>query len=183
MSGCSSSPAPTGSAPPVATSAQTGGATTEPDSSIPSASTTVAMGQEGNSAGLKLTVVKVTTADSLYYTESEKTVKPAAGGKYIIVETTGTNDTKTGIDLTCGLPVVTNLYDTEGREFSGVNDVDLYERKGNPGCNDNVQPGFPFNMTWAYMVPADATPKMFQWNSLSDSLDDGPVVEVPVTAS
>ncbi len=190
MTGCSGSaqPAPTvtvtvtasGSAEPSA-SEQT--STGLPDG-VPSPSVTIPMGQMGDSNGLKMTIDKVTSPATIRYEQSGKTIKPPAGGKYVLVYTHGINDTKEGIDLTCSLPVIADLYDTQGRKFSGVNDIDNDEIKGNPGCNDNIQPGFPFTMIWAYMIPATAEVLTFQFNSLGTRLEDGPIIGVqPLTVS
>lgn len=178
--GCSSSAQPDTS-PPAPAPSNTG-LQTEPADTAGSV-TTVPMGQPGESAGLKMTVNKVTTTSSLRYVQEGKTVKPPAGGKFVLVETTGFNGTKAGIDLTCGFPVKADVKDSEGREFEGANDIDKYELKGNPGCNDDVQPGFPFKMTWAYMVPVSATVTEFNWMSISPDLERGPTITVPLTVS
>lgn len=161
----------------------TGPSISEPEQAAPP-SGSVAMGQEGNSNGLKLTVRTVTEAPSVQFVTGES-LTPPKGGKIILVETKGVNDTKNGIDLTCSFAVRADLLDSEGRRFEGVNDVDLYSIKGNPGCNDDVQPGFPFNMTWAYIVPKEADVTEFQFSSIPKDFEaeEGPVVTVPVTLS
>lgn len=190
ITGCSGSaqPAPTvsvtvaasGSSEPAAPEQA---ATDLPDG-VPAPSVTIPMGQMGDSNGLKMTVDKVTSPATIRYEQSGKTIKPPAGGKYVLIHTHGINDTKAGIDLTCSLPVIADLYDTQGRKFSGVNDIDKYEIKGNPGCNDDIQPGFPFTMIWAYMIPETAEISTFQFDSLDSRLQHGPIIGVqPLTIS
>lgn len=181
VAGCGSSTPSAPTAPPPSATATA--PSESPDASTSPAGDVIPMGQQGNSAGLKMTVTKVTVTRTLRYSESGKTLTAPSGGNYVLVQTTGMNDTKKGIDLTCSYPAKTLLFDQQGREFE-TGDLDLYELKGNPGCNDDVQPGFPFNMTWAYLIPPGATPTKWQYESISEKLESGPIVTVsPLTVT
>jgi hypothetical protein len=76
------------------------------------------------------------------------------------------NNAKASLDLTCGLPVTTALVDDQQRNFDPIDD--LYKLKGNPECNDNLQPGFESDMTWVYRAPTTA--KILGWG-FQDSTD------------
>jgi hypothetical protein len=46
------------------------------------------------------------------------------------------------------------LVDDQDRQFDPIDD--LYKLKGNPECNDQLQPGFESDMTWVYRLPSSA---------------------------
>ncbi len=75
------------------------------------------------------------------------------------VTATVANKTKNSIDLTCGWPVDTRLIDDDNANYDPVDD--LYRISGNPGCNDNLQPGFAHSMTWIYEIPKTAKTNAF----------------------
>lgn len=79
-------------------------------------------------------------------------VPAKAGASYMILTTRVTNNTKKGLDLTCGGPVQITVYNDKEQEYSPVED--LYQIKGNPECNSELGPGFSASMTWAFLVPA-----------------------------
>ncbi|UUU45124.1 hypothetical protein [Streptomyces sp. NBC_00162] len=127
-------------------------ARTEPPSPKPSVSAEFTIGQEARHMGTVVTVKTVTETDNLKTTEG--TQKAGDGAKFVTVQTKVFNDTKEGMDLTCSLPVVNKLLDEQQRRYDAIQD--LYEIPGNPGCNDQLQPGFSDDMTYIYRVPATA---------------------------
>lgn len=127
---------------------------------VPSANT-LPIGVKASSGGIDLTVNAIANIDSYetsYNTEFE-TVAPAPNARFIRVDALVSNNTKASIDLTCNLPVVAKLADSESREFDPVEN--LYMLPGNPACNDQLQPGFESSMTWVYEVPAAADVTVF----------------------
>lgn len=162
LAGCSSEPEadllPGGrSAAAASTTAPTPTATPAP------ASTEV--GDTVTNGGITLTVVGAYVSETIELNESnfrpgsgyeEYTVtEPDAGGKFVVIETHVVNNARVSLDLTCSLPINTVLVDTANREFDAIQD--LYKVRGNPECNDQLQPGFESDMTWIYMVPSNAT--------------------------
>jgi hypothetical protein len=152
--GCGS-PAPTSTVTvEVQTEAPTPSPTTEPKS----------VGEQVSNGGITLTVKAARTASSIELNESgyqpgsgyEKYTKTPAGdgAKFVVVQTHVVNNAKKSLDLTCSLPVSTRLVDDQERQFDPIED--LYKIKGNPECNDQLQPGFESDMTWIYRVPASA---------------------------
>ena len=122
------------------------------------------VGEQVSNGGITLTVKAARTASSIELNESnfqpgsgnEKYTKTPAGdgAKFVVVQTHVVNNAKTSLDLTCSLPVSTRLVDDKERQFDPIDD--LYKIKGNPECNDQLQPGFESDMTWVYRVPATA---------------------------
>ncbi|MCF7547843.1 hypothetical protein [Pseudonocardia sp. WMMC193] len=53
------------------------------------------------------------------------------------------------------MPINTKLVDSQQHNFDAIEDLD--KLKGNPECNDQLQPGFEADMTWVYLVPQAAT--------------------------
>ncbi|WP_132427098.1 hypothetical protein [Pseudonocardia endophytica] len=84
--------------------------------------------------------------------EKYTTTLPKAGGRFVAVTAHFVNNAKVGIDLTCSLAINTKLIDSQQCNFDAIDD--LYKIKGNPECNDQLQPGFEADMTWVYLVPS-----------------------------
>jgi len=142
--------------------------------------TAVTVGKPAEHAGVRLTVKKATASDTvtLNVTNSrqgsgfEKYDDIAAdkGGRFIVVEAEVKNVGKASMDLTCSWPINIKVVDTEVREFDTVDD--LYDIKGNPECNAQLQPGFSDNITYAFMVPKDAKVTGLYFQD-TNALDDG----------
>lgn len=81
------------------------------------------------------------------------------------------NNAKVSLDLTCSLPVQTKLVDVQQRNFDAIDD--LYKLKGNPECNDQLQPGFEADMTWVYLVPKNASVVGWGFRDLTDLSNAG----------
>lgn len=79
---------------------------------------------------------------------------PIEGGKFFVAKTKIENTGNKSVDLTCGYPIAIKAVSNKDQEFDQADD--LYEVKDNPLCNDKLQPGFSTNMTYAFLVPADA---------------------------
>jgi hypothetical protein len=58
------------------------------------------------------------------------------------------------MDLTCGYPLDIKAVDTGERVYDMIDS--LYEHKGNPECNAQLQPGFKDKMIYVFMAPKDA---------------------------
>ncbi|MFB7338604.1 hypothetical protein ACFCZ6_00925 [Streptomyces hydrogenans] len=131
----------------------------EPDSPTPSPSPSAGfkVGEEARNGGAVVTINKVRETGSIIMSGTTK--KAGSGAKYVVLETVVFNDTKASMDLTCGLPIVNNLLDEEGRRYDTIDD--LYEVADNPECNDQLQPGFKGAMLFVYRVPEGA--KITDW--------------------
>ena len=176
--GCSDDAAPQGSVPaaPSATPSPLAPAVGE-------------VGQVVRNGGVTLTVTAARVADSIDMNESnyrpgsgfEKytKTKPDAGGKFVVVETHIVNDAKVSMDLTCSLPISTVLVDAKDRNFDPIQD--LYKLKGNPECNDQLQPGFETDMTYVYLVPIDAKITGWAFTDLTESLGNQDYTAVRLT--
>lgn len=125
--------------------------------STPGAPTWGEVGQTVSQGGVTVTVTGAHPADSVEMNGARKL--PDAGGKFVVVQTHIVNNAQASMDLTCGLPVNTLVEDDRSRRFDPIDD--LYGLPGNPACNHLLQPGFSTDMTWVYMVPADAT--VYAW--------------------
>lgn len=140
---------------------------------------TVRIGRPARSGGIKLTVLSADAKSTLRYTDDlgeAKTKRAKQGGRYVFVKTRITNDTSQGLDLTCDFQVDGKLVDDSGREFDPIDE--LYSIKGNPECNDMLQPGFKDQMTWVYLVPRGADVSSFAFSDVTDFETDQPPVEV-----
>lgn len=80
--------------------------------------------------------------------------KPDAGGKFVILRTRIENKAQESFDLTCSFPIDIKVFNTESQQYDPIDN--LYEIKGNPECNSQLQPGFKSKMTYAFMVPNEA---------------------------
>jgi hypothetical protein len=160
LAGCSAeSASSTGS---IATTAAAAPVTTKP---TPTAPPSASVGQTVSNRGITLTVTDARAVDSIQMNESnfrpgsgyEKYTKtmPQAGGRFVSVTAHVVNNAKVSLDLTCSLPINTKLVDSQQRNFDAIDD--LYKLKGNPECNDQLQPGFEADMTWVYLVPQAAS--------------------------
>jgi hypothetical protein len=148
-------------------------------------------GKSAVSGGIALTVRGAHASPTITYeggTDSDvtpngeaKTVKAPQGGRYIYVDTTITNNTSKGIDLTCSGPVEAKVADDEGREFDA--DQNLYLIAGNPGCNALTQPGFDAKMTWVFLVPPDAKVVSFKFADTTDFAHPSAPASVPLPST
>lgn len=87
--------------------------------------------------------------------ETYEDVPAQGGGKYVIVEAVVTNNAKAPIDLTCSYPIDFKVFNSSSQVYSPIQE--LYEIRGNPECNAQLQPGFESPMTWAFLVPVKST--------------------------
>lgn len=169
LTSCASpSAAPAGSSPsasPVATSTVT---RTQKPTPTPTPTPTVSIAQIGDVAvngGIHIKVTSavasptVTLNTSNYRSgsgyETYEDVPAQAGGKYIIVTSVVTNNSKAPIDLTCSYPIDIKTFNSASQVYSPIEDN--RKIKDNPECNAQLQPGFESPMTWAFMVPDKST--------------------------
>lgn len=120
--------------------------------------------RHAKSGGIEVSVSHVTTKATLDYVggnysadspnAEHRTVTAPQGGRYVYVVSEVLNEDAEGIDLTCGYPLKVKLRGAEGRRFDPVEN--LYEVRGNPECNEQLQPGFSHPMTWIFLVPPSA---------------------------
>jgi hypothetical protein len=87
--------------------------------------------------------------------ETYEDVPAQSGGKYIIVTSVVTNNSKAPIDLTCSFPIDIKTFNAASQVYSPIEDN--RKIKENPECNAQLQPGFESPMTWAFMVPEKTT--------------------------
>ena len=127
------------------------------------------VGEPVRSGGIELTVTGARAESSLSYTDvlgDRKTEKAKQGGRYVFVETKIKNSTSRGIDLTCSFEVDGKVVDDSGREFDTVEE--LSGIRGNPECNDMLEPGSKDTMIWVYRVPDGAEVSSFRFSDVSD---------------
>ncbi|MBP2333158.1 hypothetical protein [Corynebacterium freneyi] len=134
-----------------------------PDS--PSMSSVNVAGGKGDavdSDGIRLTVTNIEEGPSIDYLEEGVRAEHAAtesldaveGGKLVTVTTEVENTGTEAWDLTCGFAIQSELVDDQGRHFQPIDS--LYRIPGNPGCNEQTNPGFTKTMKWAFEVPETA---------------------------
>lgn len=105
--------------------------------------------------------------------ETFEVVEADQGGRFVIATTEVQNDGSSSMDLTCSLPIMAKVVDAQGREFDTVKS--LYELRGNPECNDQLQPGFSSEMTYAFLVPEGADIRGIYFQDLNLNDGDGAV--------
>lgn len=162
---------------------QTADTVAETDAESEAASAAGAVGKPLDHAGVRLTVKKAQASDTVTrnvtnYIQGSGNDKYDAipadkGGRFIVVEAEVENIGKESMDLTCGWPVNIMAMDSEMREFDTVDD--LYDIKGNPECNAQLQPGFSDSITYAFMVPKDAEVMGLYFQD-TNSLEEEPAV-------
>lgn len=93
-------------------------------------------------------------------------------GKFVVVETTVTNDTNSDMDLTCfhSGGYVDAVLQTDPEAIYHPIDA-LYEIPGNPECNADLGSGFDSEMTWIFEVPEDR--EALSFNFMTDTSDKG----------
>ncbi|HEY1918589.1 MAG TPA: hypothetical protein VGH27_23695 [Streptosporangiaceae bacterium] len=126
--------------------------------------------------GIEITLIDVGCSYSVYLNNSSyrsgsgretyDEVGAENGAKFVTVKTRVLNDAKKSIDLTCSRPIANYLIDDRGRRFDSIGK--LYRIRGNPPCNDRLQPGFTSDMTWIYRVPLDASILAFEFEDATD---------------
>ena len=122
------------------------------------------IGEPVKAPGFVMTIKDVRGADTLevnqssyesgsgYETWTQK--KPARGGSFMVLDTAIKNTATESMDLTCSFPIDIRVFNTDSQEYDPVQN--LYEMRGNPECNAQLQPGFTSKMTYAFMVPKDS---------------------------
>ena len=136
----------------------------------------ISVGRTFRHLGIAITLVDVAWSFSVYLnrsgyrqdsgSETYEEVAAGDGAKFVTVSTRVLNDAQTSIDLTCGYPIANHLVDERERKFDAISK--LYQIRGNPECNENLQPGFTSDMTWIYRVPLDASISAFEFEDLTD---------------
>jgi hypothetical protein len=142
--------------------------------------TSIEIGRTFGHLGIAITLIDVDCSYSVHLNNSGyrsgsvyatyEEVTAGNGAKFVTVSTRVLNDSKTSIDLTCGYPIGNHLIDERDREFDSIGD--LSHIRGNPECNDRLQPGFASDMTWIYRVPLDASISAFEFEDLTDFTRD-----------
>jgi hypothetical protein len=127
------------------------------------------VGQTVSNGGITLTVTATRTVESIDMNQSNfrpgsgyetyTKTEPEQGGSFVVIETRIVNDGQSSLDLTCSWPIDAKLVDDRDRNFDPIDE--LYKLKGNPECNKQLQPGFEDDMSYVYLVPADA--KIVTW--------------------
>ncbi|MBB3084210.1 hypothetical protein [Geodermatophilus sabuli] len=122
------------------------------------------VGEPVTNQGVTLTVTGAQVVDVIELNETSYApgsgfeeytpTNPDPGGKFVVVQTHIVNNAQVSMDLTCSYPIANALIDSRDRQFDTIDS--LYKLRGNPECNDQLQPGFEADMTYVYMVPADA---------------------------
>lgn len=138
--------------------------TTAPESAAPSR-----VGQPATNVGVAVTVNSVTAVPTIALNQSgyrpgsgydTYTDTPAGTGeKYVTVSTHVVNNEAKPLDLSCGVGLKTFAKDDQGHQYAPLDQ--LFKVKGNPQCDEAVEPGQGADMTWIYRVPADA--HMVSW--------------------
>lgn len=169
LTSCASpSAAPAVSSPSASPTATSTAARVEKPTPTPTPTPKVAIAQIGDVAvngGIQIQVTSavasptVTLNTSNYRSgsgyETYEDVPAQAGGKYIIVTSVVTNNSKAPIDLTCSFPIDIKTFNAASQVYSPIEDN--RKIKDNPECNAQLQPGFESPMIWAFMVPDKTT--------------------------
>jgi hypothetical protein len=122
------------------------------------------IGQQATNLGAAVTVTSVTAAPSIALNQSgyrpgsgyeAYTDTPAgAGEKYVLVSAHVVNNEQKPMDLSCAVPLKTFAMDDQSHQYAPMDQ--LFKLKGNPQCDEAVDPGQAADMTWVYRVPAEA---------------------------
>lgn len=169
LTSCASpSAAPPVSSPSASAVATSTAARVEKPTPTPTPTPKIKIAQIGDVAvngGIKIQVTSavasptVTLNTSRYRSgtgsETYEDVPAQSGGKYIIVTSVVTNNSKAPIDLTCSFPIDIKTFNTDSQVYSPIEDN--RKIKDNPECNSQLQPGFDSPMIWAFMVPDKTT--------------------------
>jgi len=133
---------------------------------------------EGESAGLALKLISSKKKPSITYTgntisdvtpKGDNVTLKAADGYYLYVQMDGKNGTKEPIDLTCSFPIDVRVFDEAEAQYTPIDS--LAQIKGNPGCNDETQPGQKFKETFIFLMPEGSKPLRFEWESINSDLE------------
>lgn len=140
------------------------------------AATAVSLGDEAVSGGAIIKVNEVGESPYVVYEggvqsditpqAKERKVDAGTGAAFFSVDTEVTNETMGPIDLTCAGPIDASVLNSDGQRFSPIKGLD--QINGNPGCNDQLQPGFQDRMKWIFSVPADDEIVEFKFSDVSD---------------
>jgi hypothetical protein len=95
----------------------------------------------------------------------------------IYVDTTVRNETSEALDLTCSYEIDHALIDDQDRALEDTGA--LYEIEGNPGCNDQLNPGFSVAMSYTYPIPTGHA--FIAWRYYNPNVDNAPIVEIPLS--
>lgn len=142
------------------------------------------IGEAVEAPGVTLTVLRIAEAEERPVLERNRrpdvaateTAVPDSGGKFVVVETRVENTGQEAWDLTCGFAIQANVFDERDRKFEPVDD--LHRIPGNPGCNEDTNPGFTKNMTWVFMLPVDAEPTLLGFADPSTHFDDHTFIDL-----
>jgi hypothetical protein len=152
---------------------------TEPEEVEETEEPATTLTDEGDSGGLTLKLEKVTRESSITYeggTQSSVTpdgdpitVKADEGSYYLAVSTSGVNGTKEPKDFTCGYAIDIAVFDADEAKYTPIEG--LSQIKGNPGCNDQIQPGQKFKETFIFLMPETAKPNQLVFASVGYESD------------
>jgi len=155
----------------------------------PSEDSTPTLTDEGDSGGLQLKLISVKRQPSITYTGNTisdltpegnaKTIRATGGGYYLVVSTNGKNGTKEPIDLTCGYPIDIAAYDKGEAKYSPIDGLD--QIAGNPGCNNEIQPGQGFKESFIFLMPGDAKPDRLEWASVNSNSDEAEIAAIDIS--
>jgi hypothetical protein len=122
------------------------------------------VGQPATNVGVAVTVKAVTAVPTIALNQSgyrpgsgydTYTDTPAGtGDKYVMVSAHVVNNEVKPLDLSCGVALKTFAKDDQGHQYAPMDQ--LFKFKGNPQCDEAVDPGQAADMTWIYRVPTDA---------------------------
>lgn len=94
--------------------------------------------------------VNTTTYQSGSGFETWTQQKTQSGGTFVVLDTRVKDNATESLDLTCSFPIDIKVFNAEFQEYEPVQN--LYEMRGNPECNAQLQPGFASEITYAVMV-------------------------------
>ena len=145
------------------------GCSTAAPAAAPQPATPSRVGQPATNVGVAVTVNSVTAVPTIALNQSgyrpgsgydTYTDTPAgAGDKYVMVSTHIVNSESKPMDVSCGVPLKTFAVDDQGHQYPPMDQ--LFKFKGNPQCDEAIEPGQAADMTWIYRVPAAA--HMVSW--------------------
>ncbi|ANE05169.1 hypothetical protein [Corynebacterium crudilactis] len=109
-------------------------------------------------------------------TKPQEQLDAPEGGRFVTVATTVENAGLVSWDLTCGFAIQAHVFSDKGQRYDPVDD--LYRIPGNPGCNDDLNPGFSHTMIWSFPVPDDVKIIHFGFADPETHYDDLTMIDI-----
>ena len=157
-----------------------------PSSSTDEGQNIFSVGEPSTNHGIRLTVDSVEMVNELgfkqeaieFFTDSETLTPDNEGAKFVRVNASITNESFEALSLSCGFDYYTVLLNSQGQEYTAVEDLDYLE--GNPDCSDSIAPGFSGKASFVYEVPDNHELGYFVYTdpSVADATDNPTLIRL-----